>query len=100
MSEPLDLHRLKAELVARRAKRIALIESVVILGLLASLTLEYENNAYMQTWISHNFWPLGLLLNGTFVGLIAGLLGGWTIASYQGRRSREQKILDDLRKIV
>ena len=100
MSEPLDMHRLKAEYMARRAKLVALAESVVILMLLLALTLEYQNNAYMQLWISRNFWPAGLLLNGTIVGLMAGLLVGWTLASWQGRRSREQKILDDLRKIV
>ena len=100
MSEPVDMHRLKAEYVARRAKLVALGESFVILGLLLALTLEYENNRFMQLWISNNFWPAGLLLNGTLVGLMAGLLVGWTVATWQGRRSREQKILDDLRKIV
>jgi len=28
------------------------------------------------------------------------LLAGWVLATWQGKRSREQKILDDLRKIV
>jgi len=28
------------------------------------------------------------------------LLAGWILATWQGKRSREQKILDDLRKIV
>ena len=100
MSERLDMQRLKAEYNARRAKRLALAESFVILSLLLALTLEYENNRYMQIWISHNFWPAGWLLNGTLVGVIAGLLAGWVLASWQGKRSREQKILDDLRKIV
>jgi hypothetical protein len=100
LSEPLDMHRLKAEYLARRAKRIALLESFVIVGLLLALTLEYENNAYMRLWVLQNMWPVGYLLNGTLLGLMAGLLVGWTIASWQGRRSREQKILDDLRKIV
>jgi hypothetical protein len=100
MSEPVDMHRLKAEYMARRAKLVALGESFVILGLLLSLTLEYENNVFMRDWISRNFWPAEFLLNGTLVGLMAGLLVGWTVATWQGRRSREQKILDDLRKIV
>lgn len=94
------MHRLKAEYTARKAKRVALVESFVILALLTALTLEYENNAYMQLWILRNFWPVEYLLNGTLVGLIAGLLVGWTVATWNGRRSREQKILDDLRKIV
>jgi len=100
MSEPVDLHRLKAEYIARRAKLLAMAESFVIAGLLLALTLEYEDNVYMRLWVSRNIWPVGYLLNGTLVGLIAGLLVGWTLASWQGRRSREQKILDDLRKIV
>jgi len=100
MSERLDMQRLKAEYVARRAKLLALGESFVILVLLLALTLEYQRNVYMQQWISQNFWPAAWLLNGTLVGTMAGILVGWTVASWQGRRSREQKILDDLRKIV
>jgi len=72
----------------------------VILVLLLALSLEYENNLYMQEWVTRNFWPAAWLLNGTLVGLASGLLAGWTLAAWQGRRSREQKILDDLRKIV
>ena len=99
-SERLDMQRLKAEQTAKRAVRLALGESVIILVLLIVLSLEYENNLYMQEWIARNFWPAAWLLNGTLVGLMAGLLGGWVLATWQGRRSREQKILDDLRKIV
>jgi hypothetical protein len=100
MSEPVDMHRLKAEYIARRAKLLAMAESFVIAGLLLALTLEYEDNVYMRLWVSQNIWPVGYLLNGTLLGLISGLLVGWTLASWHGRRSREQKILDDLRKIV
>ena len=100
MSERLDMQRLKAEYNAKRAKRLALAESFVILSLLVALTLEYQNNRYMQLWIGRNFWPAGWLLNGTLVGIFAGLLVGWILASWQGKRSREQRILDDLRKIV
>ena len=100
MSEPVDMHRLKAEYIARRTKLLAMAESFVIAGLLLALTLEYEDNVYMRLWVSQNIWPVGYLLNGTLLGLISGLLVGWTLASWQGRRSREQKILDDLRKIV
>ena len=100
MSERLDMQRLKAEYIARRAKLVALGESFVILTLLTILSLEYQGNVYMQEWVSHNLWPASFLLNGTLVGAMAGLLIGWTVATWQGRRSREQKILDDLRKIV
>ncbi len=50
--------------------------------------------------VTRNFWPLGVLLNGTLVGLITRVLIGWGIATYMGRRSREQAVLDSLRKIV
>jgi len=100
MSERLDMQRLKAEYVARRAKLVALGESFVILVLLLALSLEYENNLYMQQWVTQNIWPAAWLLNGTLVGVMMGLLTGWILATWQGKRSREQKILDDLRKIV
>jgi hypothetical protein len=100
MSERLDMHRLKAEHMAKRAKQVALGESFVILTLLVALTFEYQDNVYMQRWVSTNFWPAAWLLNGTLVALMTGLLGGWALATWQGKRSREQKILDDLRKIV
>jgi sterol desaturase/sphingolipid hydroxylase (fatty acid hydroxylase superfamily) len=100
MSERLDMQRLKAEYVARRAKLLALGESFVILVLLLALTLQYQNDEYMQQWVLQHFWPAAWLLNGTLVGTMAGLLTGWTLATWHGRRSREQKILDDLRKIV
>ena len=100
MSETLDLHRLKAEHMLRRARLAALGESFVILTLLVWLSLEYQNNRYMQLWLARNFWPAQLLLNGTLVGVMTGLLTGWILATWQGKRSKEQKILDDLRKIV
>ncbi len=100
MSETLDMHRLKAEHMLRRARLAALGESFVILTLLVWLSLEYQNNWYMQLWVARNFWPAQVLLNGTLVGVMTGLLAGWILATWQGKRSREQKILDDLRKIV
>ncbi len=100
MSETFDLHRLKVEHMLRRARLAAFGESFVILALLVSLSLEYENNFYMQEWIQAHFWPAQWLLNGTLVGVAAGLLVGWILATWQGKRSREQKILDEVRKIV
>ena len=100
MSETLDMHRLRAEHMLRRARLAALGESFVILTLLVWLSLEYQNNFYMQRWVATHFWPAQILLNGTLVGVATGLLAGWILATWQGKRSREQKILDDLRKIV
>src|SRR2546428_13335642 len=100
MSETLDMHRLKAEHLLRRARLAALGETFVILTLLVWLSLEYQNNRYMQLWFAREFWPAQLLFNGTLVRVMTGLLIGWILATWQGKRSREQKILDDLRKIV
>jgi hypothetical protein len=60
--------------VARSAKLFALGESFVILILLLALTLEYQNNLYLQLWVSRNLWPVDYLLNGTLVGLTASIL--------------------------
>jgi hypothetical protein len=92
--------QLKAEYELRRARVVALAESFVILGLLSWLSVEYHSNTYMQEWVIRYFWPAGVLLNGTLVGLVSGILIGWTVAFYQGKRSREQMILDQLKKMV
>ncbi len=100
MSDSLSLAQLKAEQLARRTRTLALAQSFLILGLLSWLSVEYSMNTFMQEWLAQNFWPVGFLLNGTLVGVCVGVIAGWTIASYNGRRSREQAILDSLRKIV
>src|SRR5437879_13656635 len=100
MSETLDMHRLKAEHMLRRARLAALGESFVILTLLVWLSLEYQNNFYMQQWLAAHFWPAQWLLNGTLVGVATGLLARWILATCEGKRSAGRKILDDLRKNV
>src|SRR5260370_18952499 len=93
MSETLDLHRLKAEHMLKRARLAALGESIVILTLLVWLSLEYQNNFYMQEWVGAHFWPAQWLLNGTLVGVAAGLKAGWGLDTCQGKRSREGTVL-------
>src|SRR2546430_17434564 len=99
MSETLDMHRLKAEHLLRRARLAALGESFVILTLLVWLSLEYQNNRYMQLWFARNFWPAQWLLNGTLVGVMTGLMAGLVLASWRGKRNKGQKMLGDRRKV-
>jgi hypothetical protein len=100
MTESLGMAQLKAEYELRRARLVAVVESFVILGLLSWLSVEYQYNTYMEAWMTRYFWPASILLNGTLVGVVAGILVGWVLATYQGKRSREQEILDRLKKIV
>src|SRR5207253_10720327 len=103
MSETLDLHRLKAEHMLRRARLAALGESFVILTLLVWLSLEYQNNFYMQQWVVAHFWPAQWLLNGAADPLSGNLYTGWSDAHsvfLSKSTNQGQKILDDLRKIV
>src|SRR5437870_13470136 len=99
MSETLDMHRLKAEHMLRKARLAALGESFVILTLLVWLSLEYQNNFYMQQWVAAHFWPAQWLLNGTVAGVVAGMLAGWVVATWLGNRARERKVVDEQEKI-
>src|SRR5438552_16992728 len=99
MSETLDLHRLKAEHMLRSARLAALGESFVILTLLVWLSLEYQNNFYVQKWLATHFWPAQWLLNGPLAGVATRSLAGGILSTWRGKRSREQKILDDLMQL-
>src|SRR5260370_38469493 len=99
MSETLDMHRLKAENMLKRARLAAVGESFVILTLLVWLSFEYQNNFYMQEWVAAHFWPPQWLLNGTLVGVAAGLMAGWVQATWQGKQSRKRRNLESLRKV-
>lgn len=94
----LDLDELKQEQLAKRTRWLVWAESLVILGLLIWVSLEYENNLYLQSWVGKNIGPLGFFLNGTLAGLYAGALLGYTVARYAGRRSEEERILESLKK--
>ena len=98
MSERLDVDRLKQERVEKRTRWLVWVESLVILGLLIWVSLEYENNLFLQSWAKSNFGPVSFLLNGTLAGLYAGGLLGYSVAKYAGRRSEEETILESLKK--
>ena len=98
MSDRLDLEQLKQKEFAKRTRRLIWIESSVILGLLVWVSLEYENNPFLQSWEKTNIGPVSFLLNGTLAGLFAGTMLGFIVARYAERRTEEEKILKSLRK--
>ncbi len=98
MGDGLDMDRLERERAVRRTRWLVWAESFVILGLLIWVSLEYENNLYLQSWVGKNFGLLGFFLNGTLAGLYAGAVLGYSVAKYAGRGSEEEKILESLKK--
>ena len=93
----LDLSREK------RTRWLVWAESLVILGLLIWVSIEYENNLYLQDWVGRAVGPLGFFLNGTLAGLYAGSLVGYSIAAYTRKGSEEETVLESLtrkKKIV
>jgi len=98
MGDRMDMDQLRQEQLVKRTRLLVWAESLVILGLLIWVSLEYENNLFLQSWAKSNVGPLGFLLNGTLAGLYAGALLGYTVAKYAGRRSEEERILESLKK--
>ena len=98
MGDRLDMDRLKHEQIAKRTRWLVWAESLVILGLLVWISLEYENNLYLQSWAKANIGPVSLLLNGTLAGLYAGTLLGYAVAKYAEQKTEDEKILESLKK--
>src|SRR5437667_10747092 len=98
MSDKLDLEQLKRKEFAKRTRWLVWVESSVILGLLVWVSLEYENNLFLQSWAKTNIGPVSFLLNGTLAGLYAGTMVGYMVAKYLGARTEEEKILESVRK--
>jgi hypothetical protein len=98
MGERLDMDRLKHEQIVKRTRWLVWAESLVILGLLVWVSLEYENNLYLQSWAKANIGPVSVLLNGTLAGLYAGTLLGYTIAKYAEKETEDEKILESLKR--
>ena len=98
MDERLDMDQLKQEQLVKRTRWLVWTESLAILGLLVWVSLEYQNNLFLQSWAKSNVGPVSFLLNGTLAGLYAGALLGYAMAKYAGRRSEEERILESLKK--
>jgi hypothetical protein len=98
MGDRLDMDRLKHEQIVKRTRWLVWAESLVILGLLVWVSLEYENNLYLQSWAKTNIGPVSFLLNGTLAGLYAGTLLGYMVAKYAEKKTEDEKILESLKK--
>jgi len=98
MDDRQDIDRLKQEQLVKRTRWLIWAESLVILGLLIWVSLEYQNNLFLQSWAKSNFGPVSFLLNGTLVGLYTGALLGYSVAKHAGRKSEEERILESLKK--
>ena len=98
MGDGLDMDRLRQEQVVKRTRWMIWGESLVIFGLLVWVSLEYENNLFLQSWAKANIGPVSFLLNGTLAGLYAGILLGYAVAKYAERRTEDDKILESIRK--
>ncbi len=70
----MDMDQLKQEQLVKRTRWLVWAESLVILGLLIWVSLEYENNLFLQSWAKSNVGPVSFLLNGTLAGLYAGAM--------------------------
>jgi hypothetical protein len=98
MGDRLDMDRLKHEQIVKRTRWLVWAESLVILGLLVWVSLEYENNLYLQSWAKANIGPISFLLNGTLAGLYAGALLGYAVAKYAEKKTEDEKILESIKK--
>jgi hypothetical protein len=98
MTDTVNMEALRQEQLAKRTRWLVWTESLVILGLLIWVSLEYENNLFLQDWATKNVGPLTFLLNGTLAGLYGGVLLGYAVAKYAGKRSEDEEILETLRK--
>jgi len=98
MGDGLDMDRLRQEQVVKRTRWMIWGESLVIFGLLVWVSLEYENNLFLQSWAKANIGPVSFLLNGTLAGLYAGILLGYAVAKYAERWTEDDKILESVRK--
>src|SRR2546425_5918510 len=98
MGDQVGLDQLRQERLVRRTRWLVLVESSVILGLLVWVSLEYENNLFLESWAKTNIGPASFLLNGTLAGLYAGTMLGYLLSKYLGKKTEDEKIVESLRK--
>jgi MFS family permease len=75
--------------IGRRTSAVIIAQFIAIVGLLAGISWDYQQNAFMQQWFTNNASPIGFLLNyyiGTIIVTIVGLgLIGWKLVPHSRR---------------
>ena len=61
--------------IARTTSVLVVAQFLVIVGLLAAISWDYQQNTFMQQWFSNNASPIGYLL-GSFAGAVGFFLIG------------------------
>ncbi len=74
-------------------------QSLVVLTLLAWLSAEFQSNVYMENWVERNFPVLRFVLDRYFVVLLFGVFVGAVLIYFLQRKSREERLLEYLRKL-
>ena len=54
---------------------VIIVEFMIMIGLIAAISNEYQANYWMQQWVSQNASPLGFFLSGYVGALLATLVG-------------------------
>jgi hypothetical protein len=49
---------------------------ILVVGLLSSLSYEYQSNIFMRQWFANNAWPLGYLLNNYLASILVTAAAG------------------------
>ena len=79
----------------RVTSAIIVAQFIIMIGLIAAISNEYQANYWMQQWISQNASPLGFLLSGYLGTLLATIVGIiliiWKLILPNRRLKPEQK---------
>ena len=59
MTDRLNVDEMRRRELVKRTRRLVWAESIVVLGLLIWVSIEYENNLFLQPWA--NAWAMPLV---------------------------------------
>jgi MFS family permease len=61
--------------IGRTYSTIMVAQLAITIGLLSTISHEYQSNHFMQQWLSENAWPLGFFLAGYLGSFLVGVAG-------------------------